>query len=83
MVLDGPAFAEQRGLSMAQASDLIIIPTGYSLDNMTPQIETAYALEEKGINSDRIVFVFCRTGGSSSEEAAARSYLKKSSRQCT
>ena len=77
MVLDGPAFAERRGMSMAQASDLIIIPTGYSLDDMTPQIETAYALEEQGINSDRIVFVFCRTGGSSSEEVAARSYLKK------
>ena len=77
MVLDGPAFAERRGMSMAQASDLIIIPTGYSLDDMTPQIETAYALEEQGINSGRIVFVFCRAGGSTSEEAAARSYLKK------
>ena len=64
MVLDGPAFAERRGLSMAQAADLIIIPTGYGLDDMTPQVETAYALEEQGITSDRIVFVFCRTGGS-------------------
>ena len=58
MVLDGPAFAERRGMSMAQASDLIIMPTGYSLDDMDPQIETAYELEEKGINSDQIVFIF-------------------------
>ena len=77
MVLDGPAFAERRGMSMAQASDLIIIPTGYSLDDMDPQIETAYELEEKGINSDQIVFVFCRAKGSASEDAAARLYMKK------
>ena len=77
MVLDGPAFAERRGISMAQASDLIIIPAGYSLDDMDPQIETAYELEEKGIDSDQIVFIFCRAEGSASEDAAARLYMKK------
>ena len=77
MVLDGPAFAERRGMSMAQASDLIIIPAGYSLDDMDPQIETAYELEEKGIDSDQIVFIFCRAEGSASEDAAARLYMKK------
>ena len=39
MVLDGPAFAERRGLSMAQASDLIIMPTGYSLDDMDRKLK--------------------------------------------
>ncbi len=77
MILDGPAFAERRGLTMAKASDLIILPTGYSLDDMEPQIETAYELEDKGIDSDKIVFVFCRAEGSDSEDAAARSYMKK------
>ena len=77
MVLDGPAFAERRGLSMAKVSELIIMPTGYSLDDMEPQIETAYELEDNGVNSDHIVFVFCRTEGSVSEDAAARAYLKK------
>ena len=77
MVLDGPAFAERRGMSMAQASDLIIIPAGYSLDDMDPQIETAYELEEKGIDSDQIIFIFCRAEGSASEDAAARLYMKK------
>lgn len=77
MILDGPAFAERRGLTMAKASDLIILPTGYSLDDMEPQIETAYELEDKGIDSDRIVFIFCRAEGSESEDAAARKYMKK------
>ena len=77
MVLDGPAFAERRGLSMARVSELIIMPTGYSLDDMEPQIETAYELEDNGVDSDHIVFVFCRTEGSVSEDAAERAYLKK------
>ena len=77
MVLDGPAFAERRGLSMARVSELVIMPTGYSLDDMEPQIETAYGLEDNGVNPDQIVFVFCRTEGSTSEDAAARAYLKK------
>lgn len=77
MILDGPAHAEKGGKVMAQASDLIIIPTGYSLDDMEPQIEAAYELEDSGIPSEKILFVFCRAKGSDSEDAAARSYLSK------
>ncbi len=78
MILDGPAFAEKGGLTMAKASDLIIMPTGYSLDDIEPQIETAYDLEELGIDGSLIIFIFCRAEGSKSEDAAARRYLKKS-----
>lgn len=77
MILDGPAHAEKGGKVMAQASDLIIIPTGYSLDDMEPQIEAAYELEDSGIPSEKILFVFCRAKGSDSEDVAARSYLHK------
>lgn len=77
MILDGPAHAEKGGKVMAQASDLILIPTGYSLDDMEPQIEAAYELEEAGISPEKILFVFCRAKGSDSEDAAARVYLRK------
>ena len=77
MILDGPAHAEKGGKVMAQASDLIIIPTGYSLDDMEPQIEAAYELEDSGIPSEKILFVFCSAKGSDSEDVAARSYLRK------
>lgn len=77
MILDGPAHAEQGGRIMAKASDLILMPTGYSLDDMEPQIEASYELEDVGIPSDRILFVFCRAKGSSAEDTAARTYLKK------
>ncbi len=77
MVLDGPAFAERGGLTMAFKSDLVILPSGYGLDDMQPQVETAQDLEIKGINLEKVVFVFCRATGSASEDTAARGYLKR------
>lgn len=77
MILDGPAHAEQGGRTMAHASDLVILPTGYSLDDMEPQIEAAYELEESGIDPARILLVFCRAKGSQAEDRAARSYIRK------
>ena len=77
MILDGPAHAEQGGRTMALASDLVILPTGYSLDDMEPQIEAAYELEESGVEPSRILIVFCRAKGSQAEDRAARSYIKK------
>lgn len=77
MVLDGPAFAERGGLTMAKKSDLVILPTGYGLDDMQPQVETAQDLEVKGINLEKVVFIFCRANGSPSEDEAARGYLKR------
>lgn len=77
MILDGPAHAEQGGRVMAQNSDLVLMPTGYSLDDMEPQIEAAYELEDAGVPSDRIFFCFCRAKGSDAEDRAARAYLEK------
>ena len=77
LILDGPAHAEQGGRVMARASNLVLLPTGYSLDDMEPQIEAAYELEEAGIDPTRIVFVFCRAKGSNAEDRAARAYLRK------
>ena len=77
MVLDGPAFAERGGLTMAQASDLVLMPTGFSLDDMEPQVETAYDLQTAGIDLEKVIFVFSLIDGSQSEDAAARRYLQK------
>ena len=77
LILDGPAHAEQGGRAMARASDLVLMPTGYSLDDMEPQVEAAIELEEAGVEPHRIAFVFCRARGSDVEDRAARAYLKK------
>src|SRR6476660_1106558 len=67
LILDGPAHAEKGGLVMARHSDLVLMPTGYSLDDMEAQVEAAYELETAGIPSDRVWFVFCRAVGSEAE----------------
>ena len=67
---------------MAQASDLIIMPTGYSLDDMDPQIETAYELEEPRHQFRADCFIFYLADGSASEEVAARRYIKKPVSMC-
>ena len=77
MIVDGPAFAEKGGVRMASASDLVIMPTGYSLDDIEPQIAAAFDLIEAGIDTEKIQFVFCRADGSKSEDQAARNLLKR------
>jgi chromosome partitioning protein len=77
LILDGPAHAEKGGRSMAKASDLILMPTCYGLDDLEAQVEAAYELEEAGTNRDRIWFVFSRTTGSPAEDQAARDYLQR------
>jgi len=77
LILDGPAHAERGGLIMARHSDLILMPTGYGLDDMEAQVEAAIELEEQGIPKDRIRFVFCSVKGSEAEDRDARGYLQR------
>lgn len=77
MILDGRAFAEKGGLEMARISDLVIIPARHSLDDLEPQVQTAYDLEGAGIDPSKIVFVFALSDASESEDSAARDYLKR------
>jgi chromosome partitioning protein len=60
LVIDGAPHATQGTLEAAIHSDLIIIPTGSSLDDMEPGIFLAKELA-KSLNSYNIVFVLYRT----------------------
>ena len=51
VILDGPAHAEQGGRTMARASDLVLMPTCYGLDDMEAQVEAAYELEQSGVDA--------------------------------
>jgi chromosome partitioning protein len=44
---------------------------------MEAQVEAAYELEQNGVQSGKIWFVFCRAKGSDAEDRAARDYLHK------
>ena len=76
MILDGPALAEAGGMKMAVASDLVIIPTGYAIDDLDPQVETVYDLEGADIDPSKIIFVFCRADASDGEDIDARKSLE-------
>lgn len=75
LILDGPAFADRLTLEMAKQADISILPTGFSLDDLTPQIEVAYELEAKGVDPANMRLVFCRAKGSSTEEEDARRFI--------
>ena len=49
MLLDGPAHAERGGRDMARAADLVIMPTGYSLDDLEAQIEAASSWKRRAL----------------------------------
>jgi hypothetical protein len=72
VIFDGPAHAEKGGKTMAQKSDLVLMPTCYGLDDLEAQVEAAYELEENGIDRNRIWFVFSRTSGSPIEDQVGR-----------
>jgi chromosome partitioning protein len=77
MILDGPAHAEKGGLAMAKAADLVLMPTGYGLDDLEAQVEAAYELEANKIDRQKIWFVFSKATGSAVEDEAARDYLRR------
>lgn len=78
LILDGPAQADVITSKMAKASDLVILPTGFGRDDIDPQVNAIFEIEEKfGDAAPLIRLVFCRSRGSASEEAVARSYIRK------
>ena len=76
LILDGPASSNPQTLKIAEASHLVILPTGESLDDLIPTIRLAHELVEQGIGLDSIVFVLCKSLDSERVTTAARKYIK-------
>jgi len=74
LILDGPARTSSATLDIAKASNLIVQPTGASLDDLRPAVREFHALVKAGIPRDRLTFALNRIG-TDSEEADARAYL--------
>lgn len=74
LVIDGPARADKDTLEIARVADLVVLPTGASLDDLRPAIRTANSLKAAGIPSMRLLFVLSRIG-TDAEAEAARSYI--------
>ena len=75
-ILDGRPHPPQQTLDVAQAADLVVIPTGQTKDDLKPAVRLAHALCEAGVGAERIAFALVKTTGSTAELSAARAYLE-------
>ena len=69
LFVDGKAFADAHALEIAQASDLVIVPVGVSIDDLEPSLKLAVDLVNKGVNRESIVFVVCKVPDNGDKEA--------------
>ncbi|MFK7948853.1 MAG: ParA family protein [Saprospiraceae bacterium] len=67
IVFDGSGHADLQTLEIAKVCDYIILPTGLSKDDLTPQIKLAHEMVKKGIPRKRIGFALSRVGKSNRE----------------
>lgn len=76
LVADAPGWADASTVWLAQGSQLTVLPTGASVDDLNPTIRLTHELLNKGIAVWRIALALCRIQ-TDAEAAFARDYLKQ------
>lgn len=77
IVYDGTPHSTSDTLAIAQASNLVILPTGGSLDDLRPQIRLAHELVKRGIDKKCIAFVLSRVDANGTEYNETIEYLEQ------
>jgi chromosome partitioning protein len=77
LIIDGPARANRGTLEIAQRANLVVQPTGASLDDLEPAVLTFHELIKAGISKNKLAFALMRVG-TQAEAADCRSYIKQS-----
>lgn len=75
VVIDTPGHLSPETFEVARASDIIILPTGTSSDDLHPTTLLLYELEQIGLPRDRLCVALCRILDAK-EERWARHYLE-------
>ncbi|MEW5424834.1 P-loop NTPase [Amorphus sp. 3PC139-8] len=75
LIFDAPPHSMQGTKAIAQASDLVVLPTGLSLDDLRPTVLLAHELVGTGIAVERIAIALCRVGDRPREIEEAREYV--------
>lgn len=70
LIIDGRPAAETTSLDVAVESDLVIISTGTTIDDLEPSLELARELIKKGIDKAKIVFAVAKSPSPSQGEKA-------------
>ena len=76
-IIDGKPHASNQTIEIAKASDMIIIPTGQTKDDLRPAVALAHSLVNSNIEINKIFFALVKTTNSEIEVDAARTYLKQ------
>jgi chromosome partitioning protein len=77
MIFDGAPASSKITLQIAQNSNLVILPTGLSVDDLEPTVRLAHELVKNNIPKKDIIMVFCRAGESISEIKDAQDYIEQ------
>jgi chromosome partitioning protein len=77
LILDGKPNASEQTAEIAKAADLLVIPTGQTVDDLHPGVILAHSLRKKGTPANRIAFAMFKTTGSERENLAAREYIEE------
>ena len=78
LIFDGEPHSTTKTLDIAKASDLIVIPTGISLDDLEPTIKLAHGLKKSGIPKNKIHIALLKVGDSKVEIQEAKEYINES-----
>jgi chromosome partitioning protein len=75
IIVDTPGHASPATLDIARSSDVVVLPTGASSDDLYPTVLLLYELERMGIAKDRLAIALCRLL-ELREEHGARQYVE-------
>ena len=78
VVFDGAPHSTNKTLDIAQASDLVVLPTGVSLDDLEPTIKLAHELKKHGVPVGKISIALSRAGNSDVEINEGIEYVRQS-----
>ena len=76
IVMDTRGQHAPLGFELALSSDIIFLPSSFSLDDISPTLKVVEALRNAGIPSWRVAVVFCRSGRSAAQAQHARSIFE-------
>ncbi|HFA48688.1 MAG TPA: ParA family protein [Bacteroidetes bacterium] len=78
LVFDGAPHSTRKTLDIARASNMVILPTGVSLDDLEPTIRLAHELKKNGIKTEKICIALTRAGNSEVELEEGKEYVRAS-----
>lgn len=76
LIIDGPARTSVATLEIAKVANLVVQPSGASVDDLKPAIKEFHALVTNSIPKSKLIFALNRIG-TMAEDSEARAYIKE------